>query len=244
MKKFLMIIALMGVAIVSRSQSVQLHYDLGHSLYDGLSGRPNVTTTVDLFKPDKFGNTFFFTDIDYYEDGVAGAYWEISREIDLKRGSQWAAHLEYDGGLTSIEGTEIASRFQHALLVGLAWNWHSSDFKRTLSFQGMYKQYFKGQHRKAFSSFQTTAVWGMELAKGLFTFSGFVDMWYDKDVNGNLVVNTEPQLWFNLDGLKGMNEIPLSVGTEVKMNNNFVFDDKGNRNKFYVIPTIAAKWRF
>ena len=244
MRKILTIMMLMGAAMVGRSQSVQLHYDLGHALYDGLSGRPNVTTTVDLYKPDKFGNTFFFTDIDYYGDGVAGAYWEFARELDLKKGSRWAAHMEYDGGVTSVERTDIASRIQHALLVGLAWNWHNGDFSRTFSLQGMYKQYFKGQHRKAFSSFQTTAVWGMELAKGLVTFSGFVDVWYDKDVNGNLVVNSEPQLWFNLDGLKGMKDIPLSVGTEVKINNNFVFNNEGRRNKFYVLPTIAAKWRF
>ena len=72
MRKFLLFIALMAGALTVGAQNIQLHYDLGHSLYGGLSGRPNVTTTVEMFKPDKWGSTFMFTDIDYYTDGTAG----------------------------------------------------------------------------------------------------------------------------------------------------------------------------
>ena len=83
MKK-IFIIALTAVTVLgAQAQNVQLHYDLGHSLYSELSGRPNVTTTVEMFKPDKWGSTFMFTDIDYFSDGTAGAYWEISREFKL-----------------------------------------------------------------------------------------------------------------------------------------------------------------
>jgi hypothetical protein len=56
------------------AQNIQVHYDLGHSLYQDLDTRPSVTTTVELFKPDRWGSTYFFTDIDYQRDGVAGAY--------------------------------------------------------------------------------------------------------------------------------------------------------------------------
>ena len=64
----------------SQAQNVQFHYDLGHNLSKDLSNRPAVTTTVEMFKPDKWGSTFLFTDIDYKNDGAEGAYWEISRE--------------------------------------------------------------------------------------------------------------------------------------------------------------------
>ena len=70
------------------AQNVQLHYDLGHSIYnstdiDGrnLSARPKVTTTTEMFKADKFGSTFFFIDLDFNDDAVCkdnrnvGAYW-------------------------------------------------------------------------------------------------------------------------------------------------------------------------
>lgn len=38
------------------AQNIQLHYDLG---------RKGITSTVEMFKPDKGGSTFFFVDLDY-----------------------------------------------------------------------------------------------------------------------------------------------------------------------------------
>jgi hypothetical protein len=185
-----------------------------------------------------------FADIDYYSDGAAGAYWEIAREFSLTRNKQWALHLEYNGGATTIEHTGIGNRFQHAFLAGGAWNWASKDFSKTFSLQAMYKYYFKGYGRGAFNGFQATAVWGDTFAKGLCTFSGFLDVWYDKDVCGKLIMLSEPQFWFNLNTLRGMKGINVSVGTEVEISNNFVFNSDGNNHKFYVIPTLAAKWTF
>ena len=51
------------------AQNVQLHYDFG---------RNAATTTVEMFRPDGGGSTFFFVDMDY-SPKVSGAYWEISR---------------------------------------------------------------------------------------------------------------------------------------------------------------------
>ena len=58
-------VVLLGVAIGLRAQNVQLHYDFGHSIYDELSTRPKLTSTVEMFKADKWGSTFFFIDMDY-----------------------------------------------------------------------------------------------------------------------------------------------------------------------------------
>ncbi len=231
-------------AIAVQAQNIQLHYDLGHSLYGELNGRPNVTSTFEMYKADKWGSTYFFTDIDYFSDGAAGCYWEISRELSLTANKQWALHLEYDGGATTIEHTGIGNRFQHAFLGGGAWNWASSDFSKTFSLQALYKYYFKGYGRGAFNGFQATAVWGDTFADGLCTFSGFVDVWYDHDVDGKLIVLSEPQFWVNLNKLKGMDGVNVSLGSEVEISNNFVFDNAGHNNHFYAIPTLAAKWTF
>ena len=219
-----------GFFVTANGQNVQLLYDLGHTLYSDLSGRPNVTTTVEMYKPDKWGSTFLFT--------------EISREFNVTKNKRWAAHIEYNGGATSLEHTAIASRFQHALLLGGAWNWASADYSKTFSLQALYKQYFKGMGRKGFAGFQATAVWGLNFAKGLLTFSGFADLWYDPDVNGKLILLSQPQFWVNLNTLKGMNGVNLSLGTEVEVSNNFIFNDNGDNNKFFVIPSLAAKWTF
>ncbi len=237
---------LVSAALMVKAQNVQLHYDLGHVLYDELSNRPSVTTTVEMFKPDKWGSTFLFTDVDYFHDGAAGAYWEIAREFNVTSDKRWALHMEYNGGLASSQVSEYSTRFQHAFLAGAAWNWASADFSRTLSLQAMYKYYFKGQNawNRPFSGFQATAVWGMQLANRLLTFSGFIDCWYDRSVRGNWITITEPQLWLNINALRGCEDVNLSVGTEVEISNNFVFDKDGRNDHFYAIPTIAAKWTF
>ncbi|MBF1436371.1 MAG: DUF5020 family protein, partial [Prevotella micans] len=76
------------------------------------------------------------------------------------------------------------------------------------------------------------------------TFSGFCDLWYDPNVNGKLIVVSEPQLWYNLNTIRGWEKVKLSLGSEVEISNNFVWNDKGQNNRFYAIPTVAAKWTF
>lgn len=246
MKHFFSTLALVATTVAASAQNVQLHYDLGHSLYNDLGNRPSVTTTVEMFKPDTWGSTYLFTDIDYQRDGVAGAYWEIAREFNVTKNKQWAFHVEYNGGLNSDEDTWNATRFQHAVLAGGAWNWHSADFSRTFSVQALWKYYFKNRHYGArpFNGFQLTEVWGIQFAKGFCTFSGFCDLWYDPSANGKWIVISEPQFWWNLNKFKGWEKINLSVGTEWELSNNFVWNDKGEHNHFYFIPTIAAKWTF
>ena len=143
LKNKILAIVLTSVGVTANAQNVQLHYDMGHVLNGNLTSRPSVTTTVEMFKPDAWGSTFMFTDINYQRDGVEGAYWEISREFHVSKNKQWAVHVEYNGGLSSNEKTWDATRFQHAVLAGGAWNWHSADFTKTFSLQAMYKYYFK-----------------------------------------------------------------------------------------------------
>ena len=217
MKKNLLLPLALLMCTAAGAQNVQFHYDFGRAIYDDISERPNVTTTVEMFKADKWGSTYFFTDI------------------------------EYNGGMSSDKHLSMPpSRFQHAVLVGPAWNWASKDFSKTFSVQLMYKYYFKGAqpYQNAYNGFQLTEVWSVTFAHKLCTFSGFADLWYDKRVNGNLIFTTEPQFWFNLNTIKGMDGVNLSLGTEVEISNNFVYNDMGRNNKLYAIPTIAAKWTF
>ena len=171
---FSIVILFMAAFMSAYAQNVQLHYDLGKSLYNDLSNRESVTSTVEMFKPDKFGSTYMFIDFDYVSDGTIGAYWEISRELNVSKDKHWAAHVEYNGGVSTGETPAgyYGNRFQHAALVGPAWNIHSKDFNRTLGIQLMYKYYFANHHSdaRAFNSVQLTEAWGINFAQGLCTF--------------------------------------------------------------------------
>lgn len=239
-KKNILLIGACLATLTGQAQlNVQLHHDFGSSLYSNdICSRPKTTVTVEDFTADKWGSTYFFIDGDISSSNVTGAYGEFSRELKFWK-APVAVHLEYDGGMNR------GGSFQGAYLLGAAYNWNSKDFRRGFSFQAMYKRYAKGDKRGAFDSWQTTAVWHFIFAHDLVTFSGFADLWHDNSVAGNLIFLSEPQIWFNLAPLKCVDDdFKLSIGSEVELSNNFVWSQNGTNNKFYALPTLAAKWTF
>ena len=227
------LLALLYVGIVT-GQNVQFHYDFGKTLYNkDFESRPKLTTTVEMFKPDKWGSTFFFVDMDYTKDGVAGAYWEIARELSFWK-SPLSIHVEYNGG--NVKGAYI----NNAYLGGLTYTFNDATFSKGFTFTPMYKyiQLNDNPH-----NFQLTATWYLNFAKnGLCTFSGFADFWREKTIPGigDYQFLSEPQLWVNLNKIKGVDEkFNLSIGSEVELRNNFAYV-----SGFYAIPTLAIKWSF
>ena len=233
MKKVLVLFSVMCLLVTAAvAQNIQLHYDLGRAMYNSLDNRPWVTTTVEMFKADKWGSTYFFVDMDYTSKGVDCAYWEIGRDLKFWE-APVAAHIEYNGGLNYIN---------NAYLVGPNYSWNSADFSKGFTFSAMYKYIQKNPEP---NSFQLTATWYLNLWKGRFTFSGFADFWREKHAdakgnNHNLIFISEPQFWFNLNKFKHVNEnLNLSIGSEWELSQNFAVHDG-----FYFIPTLAMKWTF
>lgn len=241
MKKYFVMLAMLAMGMVANAQNVQLHYDFGRHIYsEDESGRQSVTATFEQFKADKLGSWYYFIDLDIDRKGMAGAYTEISREFNFLspcESSAFAAHIEYDGGLSRVAGS-----FQQAGLIGVAWNGHSADFSKTYSIQALYKQFFGQNGMKAFSSYQLTGVWGINFADNKCTFSGFFDLWGGKkstDGKNCLVFLSEPQFWYNFNK-------HFSAGTEIELSNNFIYSSVApwSNDKFYVNPTLAVKYNF
>lgn len=229
--KLIPVFVLAFIALEVSAQNVQLHYDLGRNC---------PTTTVEMFRPDGSGSTFFFVDFDY-NPKVSGAYWEISRELNFWQDSKvnWlSVHLEYNGGLNTVAGS-----FNNAWLGGLTYSGHSKDWSKTWSLSAMYKAIpgtFDASGKCQMHNFQITGVWNLDFFNHWLSFNGFADFWRETRVwqGTEYIFITEPQLWVNLNKIKGWEKIGLSVGTEVELSCNFV--QKG----FAVMPTIAAKWTF
>lgn len=215
----------------SNAQNIQVLYD---------TERDCVTSTVEMFRPDNWGSTFFFVDMDYTPK-VQGAYWEIARELCFWKESKlsWlSVHLEFDGGVNTAAGS-----FNNSWLAGLTYSGHSKDFSRTWSISAMYKLIpdTKDAAGKAQEhNFQITGVWGIQFAKGWCTFSGFVDFWREMRPwqDTEFIWLAEPQFWVNLNRIKGWENINLSVGGEVELSHNFV--EEG----FRAMPALGAKWTF
>ena len=241
MKKITLFAMLFIAAISIDAQNIQLHYDFGRNIYPHEEdGRPKVTVTVEQFKADQWGSWFYFVDIDMSRKFTEDAYTEISREFNLGKHSPFAAHIEYNGGLNRF------GSFQQAALIGPAWNGHNADFSKTYSVQLMYKQFFKSYNdTHSYASVQLTGVWGITFANKACTFSGYIDFLRGEDANnhGQLVIQSEPQFWYNFNSIKGLENTNLSIGTEVEFGYNFIFNTYNNRDTF-INPTLALKWTF
>ena len=218
--------------------NVQMHYDFGKTIYgDELSNRPLFTATVENFKADKWGNTFFFIDLDFGDNTMKSVYGEIAREFKLGK-TPFAAHVEYNGGLSGF------GSYNDAYLAGAAWNWANKDFSKTFSLQLLYK-HLANQPSSNKHSWQITTVWGIHFAKGLCSFSGFADLWHDNSVTGNLIFCSEPEFWFHLNALESVDDdFKLSVGAEVELTKNMVWPTDGLNDNFYAIPAVGVKWTF
>ena len=245
------IVAFAGFALLSvgafAQTNLQFFYDLGKD-------RKMVTTTLEMFKGDDWGSTFFFVDYDYFnkdfrDEEVAGvkihpdtygarsSYFDIARSLNFWQESSLgvlSAHIEFNGGVG------FGNR---NWLFGAEYFLHNDDFSNTFTFELLYKT-FKGS--ESHLPLQFTFVWGMQNIFGVegLKFSGFCDLWgedgpyADKDKRQNsLTFISEPQLWYNVGQFFGCEN--LSAGCEVELSSNFA----GNQG-FMCNPCLGLKWDF
>lgn len=228
MKKLLIFFLLLLPVSVVFAQNIQLHYDAGE-------GRGYLTSTVEMFKPDRYGSTFFFIDMDYGSvpgvKGVSLAYWEIARGLKF-----WDApvafHTEYNGGFGQWKAGDLSGAYQinNAFLNGVEYSVNAQDFSKGFTLQAMHK-YIQGKHDFAW---QLTGVWFVHLLGNKVSFTGFADFWREDNQFGSdqtkFVFLSEPQLWYNFNK-------NFSVGSEVEISGNF-----GGIKGLHFYPTLGLKY--
>ena len=229
-------IATLAFGFTAKAQNLQTFYDFGKD-------RNYITTTFEMFKSDKFGDTFWF--IDHYfttkdqrdlglASAINGSYFEIERGINFWQESELkdlSAHIEYDG---STWGAGI-------WCFGAKYFLHSEDFANTLSLYLMYDLHVGVG--EADIPLKFSAVWGCNDLFGVsgLTFKGFCDLWGNNSYWGEndetkFSFLTEPQLWFNLGSAFDNH---LDIGTEIELSCNFA----GNKG-FMCNPCLGLRWSF
>lgn len=233
-KIFRILIPLFLLSCKAQAQNIQLHYDFGHD-------RDYLTSTVEMFRPDAYGSTFFFVDMNYDANGIKGvseSYFELARSLTPDTSLPVAFHLEYNGGegqFANADNEPQAYTISDAYLVGLDFIWNAEDFSKGVTLQTMYKHIRDLEQH----SFQITLVWYMQLLEGKVTFNGFADFWgeevdfnFDGVVDDDIIFLAEPQIWYNVTS-------HWAVGSEVEFGYNFA----GNEG-WKVCPTAAIKATF
>lgn len=229
-------VAALAFSFMAKAQTnVQVFYDFGKD-------RQYMTTTFEMFKGDKFGDTFFFIDHYYTQkdqrpdvaSAINGSYFEIERGINFWQESNLkdlSGHVEYDG-TTWGQGTWC---------FGAKYFLHSQDFSNMLTLYAMFET-FQG-FGKADIPVKFTAVWSMADLFGVkgLTFKGFADLWGNNTLWGlgdetKFTFLTEPQLWMNLGSAFDNH---LDIGCELEISCNFA----GNKG-FMLNPCAGIRWAF
>lgn len=229
MKGRFLITILLFVSLSGFNQNLQLHYDLGKARNGTDRDRGFFTSTVEMFRTDGYGSTFFFIDLDYNGDkGISRGYMEMARNIGYGK-FPLQARVEYNGGLL-LSDTAKGASIPNAWLFGVNY-----PVKIGAASLGTYLVYKHIAHNINGPDFQWTINWNYPILKGKFTFNGFFDIWStDKTGNGKkLVILSEPQLWYNIKPY-------ISIGSEVEVSRNFYFWMPGLR----AFPTVALKATF
>ncbi|WP_165045448.1 DUF5020 family protein [Dysgonomonas sp. ZJ709] len=240
-KKLIFTISLLALTAFVSAQNLQLHFDPRHSLHGDSFDRNYFTVTFEMFKPDKWGSTFMFVDLDFNQSrgNIGLAYMEIARDIKLGK-SPIMAHAEFNGGVGKT-GKSAANNsgftIENAYLVGPSYAVNIKGVN--LSTYLVYKYH---SFEKVSNDIQWTGIWNANLFKNKVSLSGFLDVWTENKVRTHagfesgkkIILLTEPQFWYNATP-------NLSFGTEIEISNNFY---RYNKNVVYVNPTIAAKWNF
>ena len=244
-KKFFIAVAVAALSLAqgAKAQNLQVFYDFGE-------GRNYVTTTFEMYKADKWGDTFWFIDHYYnstdgtYKSAVTnsgpanGSYFEIERGINFWQDTELkdlSAHVEYDGLITG-GGFNMGT-----WCVGVKYFLHSEDFSKMLTLYAMYERFNGSRISSADVPVKFSAVWSINDVLGVkgLVFKGFADFWGNNQYFGadraEWSFLTEPQIWYNLGEVFDSH---LDVGGEIEISNNFIA--KG----FKVNPCAGIRWTF
>lgn len=231
---------------VLQAQNVQLHYDLGRLTYPTVQKeRPSMTATVEQQSVDRFGDTFYFVDMSWRDQGAVNANWKFMRNLRFWR-NPLAVHVRYDGGLRfrdyaqTGEQMRPAFSFNDAYMFGGSYTYLSATRRTMLQLISLYK-YIKGAAKP--HNFELCGVWKFASPTGLFTATGFFSWWRQEDTrpgwDKTFKFMSQPQFWCNLNKIKGVaSDFNLSIGTEVRVSKNI------DAPQWIVAPTLGLKWSF
>lgn len=222
MKRWLLLGLILCWAAAGYGQNLQFHYDFGKN-------RKYVTTTFEMFKPDEYGSTFWFIDMDYNRpnpkgsSGMSLSYMEIARYITLPKLGKLSGTVQYNDGLVGPYPLGPVWLFGVSYPVNLGF--------MTINTDVLYRDAYNSSH----PDFQLTLVWQETLLSNQkLTLMGFLDLWTGDKASGGkqFVLLSEPQFWYQVSN-------HLNLGGEVEISNNFLPDEK-----IGVKPTLGFKWIF
>ncbi len=219
MRRSFLTLLLSGIAFTTLviGQNLQLHYDAA-------SDRQYFTSTLEMFRPDEKGATFWFVDFDYNQPGNRSAslgYWEFARYFKLPFKEGLSATVQFNDGVAPWGplGHIWLAGFTHPVNIGFT----------TISAELLYRSAYGSSGHDG----QLTFVYFLPFLKGKAHITGFMDIW-SQDKRGEegkeVVVLSQPQLWYEMAP-------KIYIGGEARISQNFL-----PKEGWQVYPTVGIKW--
>ena len=209
--------SLIFVVSISTGQNLQIHYDFAED-------RRYFTSTLEMYKPDEKGATFWFVDFEYNQPGNKSAsvgYWEFARYMNLSFMEGLSGTIQFNDGVSRW------GPLGHVWLTGITY---PVDLKTTtVSTELLYRAAYGSKSHDG----QLTFVFYVPLLNGKAHLTGYADIWtqdrFDDECKETAVMS-QPQLWYAVSS-------KLYVGGEARITKNFLPKDGW---QFYA--TFALKW--
>ena len=215
-KQFIFIILFILVFNNIKSQNLQVHYDF-------IEDENYFTSTLEMFRSNDTGATFWFVDFDYQSETNGAAslgYMEFAKYFNLGNSNKYTLTLQFN------DGVAYWGNLGQAFLAGPTYNLSLRNFSLSTELLYMYK-------KQSNPNGQLTFVFYLPLLNGKAELTGFADIWtFDKENTNSkdIIFMSQPQLWYLLSE-------NLYIGGEARITNNF-YPVKG----WKFTGTIGIKW--
>jgi hypothetical protein len=225
------------------SQSIQLHYDMRHTVDPKRSAKNFPTLYFEYFKNYDSGNSVIkpgsfllqmHADFTGEKNNMGQFYMQVSQTLKCWK-PNFFLNLQYSGGLGVTEPKQYSFYITNTYCAGIAYpfKWGNAYMTTVLNYK--YVAYSKGTN-----DFLYTLYWW----KGLWNYkaevAGDFSLWTENKDHGDELTTglhgkrffffAEPQFWYNLSKI-------LSVGSKVNMYYHVLMND----NSLQVYPTVSVR---
>jgi len=232
------ILLVVTVARTAGAQSVQLHYDLRHSVDPRNNARNFPALTFKHFKSMEFGSFLIKVEADLNgsRNNVSKVYSEITQTLKFWDPPVFL-HLEYTGGIGLFDDATGGYYLDNAYLVGAA-----RPFQWMGSWASIYLAYKYTNFRRASHDPQFSIYWGKGFLKR-WDFASTAVMWTQNKNHGDASTGNlsgkrfsflaENEIWYKVASR-------IAVGSETRVSVNVYATD----HRLHVYPTIGVRYLY
>lgn len=241
--KTLFSILLAVSSFMVHSQTIQLHYDIRHTVDPEKNAKNFPTLYFEYFKAQDSGKFFvkpgsfllkMQADFLGQKNNMGKFYMQVSQTFRCWMPKVFL-NLQYSGGLGLTEPRQYSYYIPNTYSLGISYpfKWHNAYLASVLNYK--YVPYDKGSHDLLF-----TLYWWQGLFDYKGEFSGDFSVWTENKNHGDDATRVlrgkrfsffaEPQFWFRLTG-------DFSAGTKL----NLFYHVNTTENCFQIYPTLAIR---